>query len=247
VQDGRDVTITRRRKCRAFETAFRVDPLQVTAYDTDDPIYKYYTRSQEFIELTPEVIALARQIVGTAKNPYLQARAIYSWCVENIAYLYPPDRGILNSLPRRTGDCGEYSLIFVALCRAVGIPARVVNGHWCCQAKENYHVWNEFYLPGYGWLPADATDGRIVRDHPGQLAGHGDPLYYFGNLDSGRFTSSKGTSIPLYPSPPWHRWGLADKNNAPMFFQTAATVYSGVTIREQKATVEVVRGNDVLW
>lgn len=247
IEEGKDIIITRHFKFKAFETAFKINPEKVGKYNTDDPIYRYYTRTQEFIELTPEVIKLANEIVGIEKNPYLQARAIYTWCVDNITYVYPPNRGIRYSLPRRTGDCGEYSLIFVALCRAVGIPARVVNGHWCCKAKQNYHVWAEFYLPNYGWIPADPTDGRINKDYPGKLAGNGDPYYYFGNLDSGRFISSKGTSIQLYPSPPWHTWGLADTNRNPIFFQTAATVYSGITIAEQKAKVEIIKGNDILW
>jgi len=245
---GGDIVITRHIRFTAWETAFALDPDAAAGeYDREDPTYKYYTRTQEFLEQTPEVRALARRIVGAETNPLRQARAIYTWCMENIDYVYPPDRGIRCSLPRRTGDCGEYSLIFAALCRSVGIPARVVNGHWCCKAKKNYHVWNEFFLPGYGWIPADATDGRINRDSPGKLAGGGDPMYYFGHLDSGRFISSKGTSIALYPPPPWHEWGLADKNNAPIFFQTAATVSAGLTIETQKATMEIIKGDDVIW
>ncbi|MCX7918970.1 MAG: transglutaminase domain-containing protein [bacterium] len=247
VEEGKDITITRHFKFIAYETAFKINPARVGSYDMNDPMYKYYTRTQEFIELTPEVVQLAKEIIGSETNPYYQAKAIYTWCINNIAYVYPPNRGIRFSLPRKTGDCGEYSLIFTALCRAVGIPARVVNGHWCCAAKKNYHVWNEFYLPNYGWIPADATDGRTNIDAPGKLAGNGDPYYFFGNLDSGRFISSKGTSIQLEPSPPWHDWGFADTNRNPIFFQTAATVYSGLTIEKQGITMEIIKGNDILW
>ncbi len=269
IKDGQDIVITRQFRFKAYETAFHIDPEKVGMRNPsarhasagrdgaimrgpqtnpyDDCLYKYYTRTQEYAELTPEVIKLAEEIIGDEANPYLQARAIYAWCINNIAYVYPPNRGILFSLPRKTGDCGEYSLIFMSLCRAVGIPVRVVNGRWCCRAKKNYHVWNEFYLPDYGWIPVDATDGRINRDHPEILAGKGDPFYFFGNLDSGRFVSSKGTSIQLYPSPPWHLWGLADTNRNPIFFQTAATVYSNIRIEKQTATLEIVKGDDVLW
>lgn len=244
---GGDITITRHVRFTAYETAFRVNPEKLGVCDPDDPVYRYYTRSQEMLELTPGVIALANEIVGKEKNSFLQARAIYNWCLSEIDYVYPPNRGIRYCLPRRTGDCGSYSLIFVSLCRAVGIPARVANGHWCCAQKKNYHVWNEFYLPGYGWLPADATDGRITRDIPGKLAGNGDAFYFFGNLDSGRFVTSKGTSIQLYPVPPWHKWGLADTNRNPIFFQTAASVYANIEIERQYTTIEIIKGLDVLW
>ncbi len=152
IRQGGDIIVTRHFKFTAYETAFQIDPEHVGTYDMEDPVYRYYTRTQELLELTPEVISLAQEIVGAKKNPYLQARAIYTWCVENIYYVYPPNRGTRYCLPRRTGDCGSYSLIFVSLCRAVGIPARVANGHWCCRAKKNYHVWNEFFLPNYGWV-----------------------------------------------------------------------------------------------
>ncbi len=247
IEEGKDITITRRFKFKAYETAFKIDPDAIEKYDTEDAVYRYYTRTQEFMELTPGVIKLAREIVGDEENPYLKAKAIFGWCVDNISYKYPSNRGIIYCLPRRTGDCGSYSLIFVSLCRAVGIPARVANGHWVCKAKKNYHVWPEFYLPNYGWLPSDVTDGRATRGNPGSLAGGGDPWYFFGNLDSGRFISTKGTSIQLYPSPPWHIWGLSDTNRNPIFMQMAATVYSGITIEEQKATVEIIQGEDVLW
>ncbi len=247
IEDGKDINIVRHFRFTAYETAFQIVPEKVREYNLSDPVYKYYTRTQEFIELTPEVITLANQITGDEKNPYFKAKKIYGWCMDNISYVYPPDRGIKCSLPRRTGDCGEYSLIFAALCRSVGIPARVVNGRWCCKPKKNYHVWNEFYLPDYGWIPADATDGRINRENPKLLAGNGDPYYFFGNLDSGRFISSKGTSIQLYPSPQWHELGLADTNRNPIFFQTAATVYTNLRIEKQKANIEVIKGDDNAW
>jgi hypothetical protein len=50
----------------------------------------------------------------------------------------------------RVGDCEEYASVFVALCRASGIPARLV---WIPN-----HNWAEFYLTdaaGKGhWIPA---------------------------------------------------------------------------------------------
>jgi transglutaminase-like putative cysteine protease len=247
IKDGKDIIITRHFKFMAYETAFNVDPSKVEKYNTQDPYYKYYTRTQEFLEQTPNVINLAKSIVGNEKNPYLQAKKIYKWCIDNIDYVYPDNRGTRFCIPRRTGDCGSYSLIFTNLCRSLGIPARVANGHWCCEKKKNYHVWNEFYIPGYGWLPADATDGKITGDYPGKLAGNGDYMYFFGNLDSGRFISSKGTSIQLYPSAPWHKWGLADENRNPIFFQTAATVFANITIEKQKTEMEIIKGNDILW
>lgn len=83
IEEGKDITVTRHFRFIAYETAFRIDPEEVGEYDTDDPVYKYYTCTQEFIELTPVVIEIAHKIVGDETNPYLQAKAIYTWCVNN--------------------------------------------------------------------------------------------------------------------------------------------------------------------
>jgi hypothetical protein len=54
------------------------------------------------------------------------------------------------------------------------------------------HVWAEFYLPGYGWLPVDPT----VEDSNGKGG-----RAYFGNLDNRRLIFHKGFSMVLQPNP----------------------------------------------
>ena len=44
----------------------------------------------------------------------------------------------------------------VALCRAKGIPARIVSGN-IARAKETQHTWVEVYYPQYGWVLYDPT------------------------------------------------------------------------------------------
>lgn len=55
------------------------------------------------------------------------------------------------------GDCGNYASVLISLLRAKGIPARhvvMVDGQ-----KDEFHVRAEFYVPAYGWIPADPTWG----------------------------------------------------------------------------------------
>jgi transglutaminase-like putative cysteine protease len=47
-----------------------------------------------------------------------------------------------------------------ALCRAAGIPARVVWGSIYTPEKGGsfgHHAWNEVYMGGAGWIPVDVT------------------------------------------------------------------------------------------
>jgi transglutaminase-like putative cysteine protease len=63
--------------------------------------------------------------------------------------------------------------LFVAICRAIGIPARCVYGLRVGpsrlfrslglssdDATMAQHVRAEFYIPGYGWIPVDPSDVR---------------------------------------------------------------------------------------
>ena len=74
----------------------------------------------------------AERAIGRIKDPMAQGKAIYDWVVENMIY-YPqtPDSGrmrvdqILES-GHLAGRSIEISLLFAALCRSIGIPARPV-------------------------------------------------------------------------------------------------------------------------
>ncbi len=122
---------------------------------------------------------LGERIIGRVKDPVAQAKAIYDWVVDNTIYD--------SALPGcGTGDVrkqllqGQYggrsadiNGLFVALCRAIGIPARCVYGlrvgpsrlFRCLgltsdDATRAQHVRAEFYTPGFGWIPVDPSDVR---------------------------------------------------------------------------------------
>ena len=62
----------------------------------------------------------------------------------------------------KKGDCTEYADLFVAVCRAKNIPARVITG--ISVQSDNTkakHNWAEVYLKEYGWVPFDPSKGDI--------------------------------------------------------------------------------------
>lgn len=79
---------------------------------------------------------------------------------------FPPKaRGVTHFLKDKQGDCGEFSFLYAALCRAIGVPCRVMVGAFA-MGKHHAHVWNEVYLPEEGWMPVDVSMAYVVKKQP---------------------------------------------------------------------------------
>ena len=122
---------------------------------------------------------LGERILGRIKDPVAQAKAIYDWVIDNTVY-DPSLTGCGSGNVRRQLNDGQYggksadiNGLFVAICRAIGIPARCVYGLRTGpsrlfrslglsgdDATRGQHVRAEFYVPGYGWIPVDPSDVR---------------------------------------------------------------------------------------
>lgn len=145
-------------------------------YDTQGTRYQTYTQPERGIESDdPAVRSLAARIAGNETNPYKQVLRIQSWIQQNIRYPdlgspYPDDA--LRCIDQGVGDCAGQSKVFVALCRALGIPARTVSGlrpfepgvgrldHFAPRAAWfdrtlDVHVWCEVFFPALGWVQCE--------------------------------------------------------------------------------------------
>lgn len=96
---------------------------------------------------------------------YDVAWKIYAFVLDRCSYQLNSERGrarqlwgARDMLATTRGECGDYAALFVALCRAAGLPARPQVGFWADKTNEP-HVWAEFHVPGHGWVPADPSVG----------------------------------------------------------------------------------------
>jgi transglutaminase-like putative cysteine protease/uncharacterized protein YjbI with pentapeptide repeats len=175
-----------------YEVNYEVDPSQVGAYNETSADYQLFTRPGRFIESDDiEIKELAVELHQGRTNPYDTARSIYNWVRDNLTFKAGWGQGAKHALENRWGNCADYAWLFCALCRADGIPARPVVGRrvksFDCGAPDSdqgLHVWAEFYLPGYGWLPVDANEEST---NPGKDR--------FGKLDNRRLIHSKGDLV----------------------------------------------------
>ncbi|MEL6158120.1 MAG: transglutaminase family protein [Cyanobacteria bacterium J06627_32] len=71
------------------------------------------------------------------------------------------------TLEKKAGTCRDFAVLFVAVCRAVGLAARFVSGYQegdLETTEHELHAWAEVYIPGGGWRGFDPTLGLAVAD-----------------------------------------------------------------------------------
>ncbi len=108
--------------------------------------------------------ALARQIVGRRRrDPVRVARLLNQWVYENIEKRVTVSvPSAVDVLETRRGDCNEHTVLYVALARAAGLPARTAAGLVYVDGGFYYHAWPEVYLNG--WVAVDPTFGQMPAD-----------------------------------------------------------------------------------
>lgn len=139
---------------------------------------EYYGREPQ---PSAEVGALARELLAGADDrtvPFAVAAA--SWLATNIRCEPRPDapaRPAPDTLQLGRGACRDLAVLFNALCRAVGLPARFVSGYAFAEEAQasELHAWSEVYLPGAGWRGFDPAQGLAVAGQHVVLAAAKDP------------------------------------------------------------------------
>ena len=162
-----------------------------------------YLKSTKFIPTDGKIREIALSIINDKQKISEKARAVYQWVVENTVR-NPDVKGcgtgeVEKVLAQRGGKCADISSVFVSIARAAGVPAREVFGLRLGKKDEEdmtsgHHCWSEFYVPGYGWVPADAADVRkIMLVDKLDLKGAQDKIdYYFGGVEQYRIALARG-------------------------------------------------------
>jgi transglutaminase-like putative cysteine protease len=143
-----------------------------------DPGIDGYLRAEALIESdAPEIVAEAQAAVRNVVGPRAQAerltRHVNAILEKKPTVSLPSAREVLRT---RVGDCNEHTTLFVAMARALGIPARISVGLVSVRGAFYYHAWPEVYLadgrsrgmwlpvdPTLNEFPADATHVRLAR------------------------------------------------------------------------------------
>ncbi|HIK46521.1 MAG TPA: transglutaminase [Leptolyngbyaceae cyanobacterium M65_K2018_010] len=157
---------------------YQLTPRQVEAAPPLPPEYgpRYLIDDDELAMDNPLIQAAAREAIGTETNLLRQVLSIRDYVYDKLSYAVTPAIATPDVvLQRGRGSCGEYVGLLLALMRLNGIACRTV-GRYKCPAQADQpgiylepdfnHVWIEFYLPGYGWLPMESNPDDIQDGGP---------------------------------------------------------------------------------
>lgn len=172
---------------------------------------KKYLEPSKNLPLNDQVKNKANEVIKGKTTDLEKTRAIYDWVIANMNRnedVKGCGEGDVCALLDTTmsGKCTDINSMFVALCRASGIPAREhfgirINAD---DITKNQHCWAEFYLKGTGWVSADPADvlKAVLKNNwtKDQKETKEKQEYYWGNCDAERIILADGRDLTLTPA-----------------------------------------------
>jgi len=165
----------------------------------------YLRPTEGLIVVTDAVAALAGRLASTS-NPEASVSAFWEHLLSAFMFCpihydqVPTDAPLDWVIERGVYDCQLAAALLVALCRAKGIKARMVGGHFLYRPSPTNHYWAEVWLDNSGWTPFDFIGWDLSR---GGCDGYWRDRFY-GRLDARLvteclpevFTGAVGVPVP---------------------------------------------------
>jgi len=163
-----------------YQVTARPIPEELPPKETDPPLSPQERRVlTSFPFYLQRVAALAQQITRGLRSPYTKAKALEAFLRTNYRYsIAPPpawrsrrDVVAFFLFEAREGACDWFASALALMCRAVGIPARVITGFYSDELTpegtlliraSHAHAWVEAYIDGHGWVTLDATPSSAI-------------------------------------------------------------------------------------
>ncbi|MFW6159206.1 MAG: transglutaminase-like domain-containing protein [Planctomycetota bacterium] len=172
-----------------LKVASKPDAAPSLPMDVGDPEIAKWLKSSSFAQSdNADIRKLAAKTVGDTTDAFAAAGRIQRWVYANVEKkALAAISNAVAVMKERKGDCSEHSILFVALCRAAGIPARQAIGIGYSQLMGGfgYHAWAEVWVGK--WVAMDPTWGEDLADATHVKFGIGD-------------TKSMGTVAGLFGS-----------------------------------------------
>ena len=112
----------------------------------------------------PDIQAKAAEILENEVNSWRAVEKLCRWvyAAVNDKKMSGGFASSLTVLQTLSGDCTEHTVLFIALARAAGIPARICSGLVFAKDAFYYHFWPEVYVGK--WVQIDPTLDQVIAD-----------------------------------------------------------------------------------
>lgn len=207
-----------------------------------DPIDSaLYTRPEEgLIKVDRRIFDLSQRIGGTRVDRWEILHRLWDFLFDeltlgSIYYDQIDSESPLNwTLDNGVYDCKVGSALLIALCRARGIPARMISGYTINPILPTTHSWFEVWFDGQGWLPFDLYSMDLCCGDKFSPWRH----HFFGQIDQRLVTERLprlfgGLGDVKLPKA-WQMISARDDEGALTYFENLAT---GALIYSEKVTV----------
>ena len=170
-------------------------------YDTASDLYRTYTAQRPpHIVFSPRLADKAREIAGNETDPIRVTARIYDWIDATFPWAGAIEYGVLPCIPEYVldaghGDCGQVTLLLIAMLRSVGIPSGWESGWIVENGRAGLHDWGKVYYEGIGWVPIDMSYGTTVAGDTPSVR-----RFYQSGLENHRLPVNSDYGQAFYPA-----------------------------------------------
>lgn len=135
-----------------------------------------FLRETRLTRAEGDVLELAAEMAVTGENELARAHALMAAIGERMRFDTEATSVVTSAaeaLGAGHGVCQDFSHVFIAVARSIGIPARYVSGYLHKpneRDQEATHAWAEAHIPDLGWVAFDATNGICATDEHVRIA-----------------------------------------------------------------------------
>lgn len=174
-----------------YQVTSRVSVADANSLRSASTVYPQWVQDR-YLQLpdtiTPETLALAKELTAGLTNPYDKAIAVRDYLRTNIKY-----NDQINAAPEgvdpvhytlfdlKEAYCTYYASAMAVMLRSQGIPVRLISGYALGEYDElsqsyrvravNSHTWVEVYFPNFGWIHFEPTQTIPVAERPSSAGG----------------------------------------------------------------------------
>ncbi len=133
---------------------------------TDETVTEWLKPTTYIQSDHPKIVEKAKEIMGDTTDAFEASEKLCHWVDDNMRSTFSARlTNALEVIESLEGDCTEHSVLFIALARAAGLPAREVAGLIYVQGAQPgfyFHQWAKVWVGK--WIDVDPTFNQPLAD-----------------------------------------------------------------------------------